>query len=1103
MEDKVSRSSMDSLSVTDEFVVVTPSEDKSPESNPAQQESASIGSDTGLRIAGNGNMDELKSNLEEVLEEHLGGIATNTKVPPPSIKLNLAPAGTGQGDGSSGELGSPQSPQEKIEDIGEMVMSGHVDSATPKDGSKQADPWVPMSNPASAPVTPTAITPIDKVCTLFSRIFYLGASTVNAPKSEVEVTRNMTILKEQESENAMEIVLSVPRTAEGSVRLLEVDGKSEIAHYRITRILFCCRGHANTTESDCFAFTCSHGSKDSQLFQCHVFRCEVIEAVQRILTCFGQAFHRVPKSPGVVDSVPGLPMSPRERILHLDIPVLVDIREDDSGKGNFSPVPRDKRCFKLRQGVQKEIGITVQQGHHKMLIIERCFGVLICPGREVPDREMYLLDAVNMEKNYDCRNYTVVCRWEPNLPELEVLNTESPPGLEKGMFMTIAVDLVILGIQEPVRFVIETKVRIFAASEKFWYNKITTKKPLQENFSLLLEEIETTLENDVAYRVLSLESDTQRERRHLPIRQSSINQVRTPDSLSSMLEEESDDDEPLQSGSGSVGKDCEESILLGWGELLAKWRVNLSVRPKQLKSYVRKGVPEALRGEVWQLLAGVHESENLLEEYRLLITKESPAEQVILRDISRTFTAHEKFNNENEGGQDAMYKISKAYSVYDNDVGYTQGLSFLAAVLWLHMPEEQAFAVLIKIMYDKGLRDLFLNNFQELHVKFFQLDRLLEDNVPDLFSHFLHIGIETHMFASQWFLTLFTAKFPLHTVFHIMDVFLSEGMAVIFHVALALLKSSKKELLGQDFEGVLKYFRVTLPKKYRTDESAAELIQIAMSTKVSQRKLKKYEKEYYAMKEEEEREDPVERLERENKQLMEANIHLERENDELAHELITHKLMMEKQMDAERDRADELEKELKALRLQLKDSEEEKRHLGSETAQVKEMYRRETSKAESESKRNSAIIGEYKQICSKLSERLEAQQTRTKKSMLDLRERLQSCDSCRDLISEEGKYERSPNDPPPPSEVPKEPELAQALNQVREFELELAQTKLQLVESQCRAQHLEHQLNSALAELQLVRNTSAGGNANSWITKTFSSFSSLKEATGVVKKTEQ
>ena len=43
----------------------------------------------------------------------------------------------------------------------------------------------------------------------------------------------------------------------------------------------------------------------------------------------------------------------------------------------------------------------------------------------------------------------------------------------------------------------------------------------------------------------------------------------------------------------------------------------------------------------------------------------SPAEQVILADITRTFTAHEKFQNESEGGQDAMYKISKVGSICD------------------------------------------------------------------------------------------------------------------------------------------------------------------------------------------------------------------------------------------------------------------------------------------------------------------------------------------------------------------------------------------------------------------------------------------------------
>ena len=60
--------------------------------------------------------------------------------------------------------------------------------------------------------------------------------------------------------------------------------------------------------------------------------------------------------------------------------------------------------------------------------------------------------------------------------------------LDKGMFMTIAVDLVIAGIQEPVRFVVETKVRIFPASEKFWYY-MHNKKPVHETFYLVLEEV--------------------------------------------------------------------------------------------------------------------------------------------------------------------------------------------------------------------------------------------------------------------------------------------------------------------------------------------------------------------------------------------------------------------------------------------------------------------------------------------------------------------------------------------------------------------------------------------------------------------------------------
>ena len=51
-------------------------------------------------------------------------------------------------------------------------------------------------------------------------------------------------------------------------------------------------------------------------------------------------------------------------------------------------------------------------------------------------------------------------------------------------------------------------------------------------------------------------------------------------------------------------------------------------------------------------------------------------------------------------------------------------------------------------------------------------ETILQEHTPDLLAHFEDLGIEVHMFASQWFLTLFTAKFPLNVVFYIIDLFL-------------------------------------------------------------------------------------------------------------------------------------------------------------------------------------------------------------------------------------------------------------------------------------------------------------------------------------------
>ncbi|KAK6195334.1 hypothetical protein SNE40_000788 [Patella caerulea] len=320
-----------------------------------------------------------------------------------------------------------------------------------------------------------------------------------------------------------------------------------------------------------------------------------------------------------------------------------------------------------------------------------------------------------------------------------------------------------------------------------------------------------------------------------------------------------------------------------WGRLVNDWDT-VRRRTGYLKELVRKGIPSHFRGLAWQYLLNVHDSpsKHLYVEY---LKKTSPFEKLIRRDIARTFPDHDFFKEKDGLGQESLFNVMKAYSLHDREVGYCQGSGFIVGLLLMQMPEEETFAVLVKLMVDYRLRELFKPSMAELGLCMFKLECLIQELLPELQVHFNAQNFYTSMYASSWFLTLYTTSFPLAMACRIMDLFISEGMDAIFRIAIAILQTSQEALLALDMEGMLRYFQKDLRTKFEQDPE--QLLQISYNVKYSSKKLKKLEKEYTALKSKENEEQiELRRLRTENNLLRQRIDNLEKESASLADRLI-------------------------------------------------------------------------------------------------------------------------------------------------------------------------------------------------------------------------
>nr|XP_033771967.1 ecotropic viral integration site 5 protein homolog isoform X7 [Geotrypetes seraphini] len=289
----------------------------------------------------------------------------------------------------------------------------------------------------------------------------------------------------------------------------------------------------------------------------------------------------------------------------------------------------------------------------------------------------------------------------------------------------------------------------------------------------------------------------------------------------------------------------EEDTWILWGRIINEWEDVRKKKEKQVKELVRKGIPHHFRAIVWQLLCNA-QNMPIKDQYSELLKMTSPCEKLIRRDIARTYPEHDFFKEKDSLGQEVLFNVMKAYSLVDREVGYCQGSAFIVGLLLMQMPEEEAFCVFVKLMQDYRLRELFKPSMAELGLCMYQFEYMIQEQLPELYMHFQAQSFHTSMYASSWFLTIFLTTFPLPIATRVFDIFMSEGLEIVFRTGLALLQMNQAELMQLDMEGMLQHFQKVVPHQF--DSGPDKLIQASYQVKYNAKQMKKLEKEYTTIK---------------------------------------------------------------------------------------------------------------------------------------------------------------------------------------------------------------------------------------------------------------
>ncbi|XP_031616395.1 USP6 N-terminal-like protein isoform X2 [Contarinia nasturtii] len=256
-----------------------------------------------------------------------------------------------------------------------------------------------------------------------------------------------------------------------------------------------------------------------------------------------------------------------------------------------------------------------------------------------------------------------------------------------------------------------------------------------------------------------------------------------------------------------------------WLSMLSRW--NKTSTQEKLKRRIYKGIPNKLRPEAWKRLLNIKDmiskNEGVYQQMLKLARTFSTETRQIDFDVNRQFREHVYYCERYSTKQKSLFNVLIAYSMYNMELGYCQGMAGVAGILLMYMDEEEAFWALSIFMCDPkyAMHGLFIVGFPKLQRFLSHHDKILAKFLPKLHKHFTKHSLDAILYSIKWFFVIFVERIPFSLCLRIWDIYMIEGERVVTAMAYTILHLHRKKLMNmKDMDEMTQFLQIHLHKDF-------------------------------------------------------------------------------------------------------------------------------------------------------------------------------------------------------------------------------------------------------------------------------------------------